>query len=143
MDDSNQLSKVALERAETLAELRLSKILWEGEDEQRCDSLLFEVLIEVKGLPPHLACAKLRSAMTKQQTIERITDYLPHLGEDVLQSVLTLLEHVQPDLDAWDRQVLADAESGRLDSLVDQALTNHQVGDSDDLFERIKARSEA
>ena len=77
--------------------------------------------------------------MTKQQTIERITDYLPHLDEDVLQSVLTLLERVQPDLasdeDAWDRQMLADAESGRLDSLIDQALTNHRAGDSSDLLE--------
>lgn len=80
--------------------------------------------------------------MTKQQTIERITDYLPHLGEDVLQSVLTLLERVQPDLDTWERQMLADAESGRLDNLINQALKNHQAGDSDDLFERLEARSE-
>ena len=81
--------------------------------------------------------------MTKQQTIERITDYLPHLDEDVLQSVLTLLERVQPHLDAWDRQMLADAEAGRLDGLIDQALTNHQAGDSNDLFEGLKSRSEA
>ena len=85
--------------------------------------------------------------MTKQQTIERITDYLPHLDEDVLQSVLTLLERVQPDLasdkDAWDRQMLADAESGRLDSLIDQALTNHRAGDSSDLLEELASRSKA
>ena len=82
--------------------------------------------------------------MTKQQTIERITDYLPHLGEDVLQSVLTLLERVQPDPDgdAWDRQMIADAESGRLDSLIDQALTSHRAGDSGDLLEGLESRSE-
>ena len=79
--------------------------------------------------------------MTKQHIIKRITEYLPHLGEDVLQSVLTLLENVQPDFDEWDRQIIADAEAGKLNSLIDEALKRHEAGESEDLFEGLEVRS--
>ena len=54
------------------------------------------------------------------------------------EGVLTLLERVQPKYDEWDRQMIADAEAGRLDSLIDQALEGYEAGDSSDLFEGLK-----
>lgn len=78
--------------------------------------------------------------MTKQQAIERITAYLPHLDETVLTSVLTLLERVQPELDAWELEMQADAETGKLDELIDAALDELAQGDAGDLFEGFDAR---
>lgn len=73
--------------------------------------------------------------MTKEQTIERITAYLPQLEEAVLSSVLTLLENIQPELDDWDRQMIADAESGKLDALMEAALEAERQGETTDLLE--------
>lgn len=80
--------------------------------------------------------------MTKDQTIERITSYLPQMDEGVLISVLTLLERVQPEDDAWDKQMQADAEAGLLDDLMNTALEEFEKGETEDLLDGLKARRE-
>ena len=73
--------------------------------------------------------------MTKQQTIDRITAYLPHIKEDVLASMLNLLENIEFEDDDWDLQMQADGQAGLLDDLVDQALDEYEKGEAGDLFE--------
>ena len=77
--------------------------------------------------------------MNKEQTIERITSYLPHLRENVLASVLTLLENTEFEDDAWDLQMEADNQAGRLDKWVEEA----KQGEATDMFEGFKEHSKA
>jgi hypothetical protein len=37
------------------------------------------------------------------------------------------------DSDAWDRQIEADAKAGRLESLAEEALNQHQSGETSEL----------
>jgi len=37
------------------------------------------------------------------------------------------------DSDAWDRQIEADVKAGRLDSLAEEALKQHQSGETSEL----------
>lgn len=79
--------------------------------------------------------------VTKEQTIERITSYLPHLKEAVLASVLTLLENTEFEDDAWDLQMQADGQAGLLDDLIDEALDEYERGEGIDLFEGLAKRA--
>ena len=70
--------------------------------------------------------------MTRQETIEEITERLHHLDDDMLESVYRLLERVQP-LDAWEEQIVRDSEVGRLDDLVEEALADYRAGRTSEL----------
>lgn len=72
--------------------------------------------------------------MSRQETIERITQQLPHVPDDVLQSLLTLLEHVEP-MDAWEKQIAEDSLSGKFDNLIQEVLTEHKAGQTKKLSE--------
>jgi hypothetical protein len=65
--------------------------------------------------------------MSRQETIERITKQLPHVPDEVLQSLLTLLEHVEP-MDAWEKQIAEDSLSGKFDNLIQEVLADHKAG---------------
>lgn len=71
--------------------------------------------------------------MPRQDTIARITEHLQVQGDEVLQSLLRLLERIPPEDDDWDRQIRADAEAGRLDKLADEALREFEAGDYTEL----------
>lgn len=65
--------------------------------------------------------------MTRQQTLEK-TKNLHALDDEALESVLRLVECIPPGDDAWDRQMRADAEAGKLDKLAERALENYNAG---------------
>lgn len=65
--------------------------------------------------------------MDRQKTIERITEQLPYLDDEVLESVWHLLKHVEP-MDAWEQQIMNDSEAGKLDQLINQANADYQAG---------------
>lgn len=65
--------------------------------------------------------------MSRQETIERITQQLPHVPDEVLESLLTLLEHVEP-MDAWEKQIAEDSLSGKFDDLIQEVLAEHRAG---------------
>ncbi len=77
--------------------------------------------------------------MSRQETIERITGYLPSVTDEVLKSLLTLLEHVEP-LDAWEKQISADSLSGKFDTLIKDVLSEHKASQTTDLIKELKAR---
>ena len=55
--------------------------------------------------------------MTRQQTLEKLTEHLHALDDEALESVLRLVERIPSEDDAWDRQMRADTEAGKLDKL--------------------------
>jgi hypothetical protein len=65
--------------------------------------------------------------VSRQETIERITQQLPHVPDEVLQSLLTLLEHVEP-MDAWEKQITEESLSGKFDNLIEEVLSDHKAG---------------
>jgi hypothetical protein len=75
-----------------------------------------------------------------QKTIERITQQLPHVPDEVLESLLTLLEHVQP-MDAWEKKIADDSLSGKFDELVQEVLSEHQAGRTTNLIEGLSGRA--
>ncbi len=77
--------------------------------------------------------------MSRQETIERITQQLPHVPHEVLESVLTLLEHVEP-LDTWEKQIAEDSLSGKFDNLIQEVLLNHKAGQTTKLSEGLGLR---
>jgi hypothetical protein len=78
--------------------------------------------------------------MSRQETIERIAQQLPHVPDDVLQSLLILLEHVEP-MDAWEKQIAEDSLSGKFDELITEVLSDHKAGRTTSLADGFAARS--
>jgi len=60
-------------------------------------------------------------------TVTEIIEAVKSLGVDEKGEFLTRLSEVDFD-DAWDRQIMADAESGKLDTLWQQALEDIKAG---------------
>ena len=65
--------------------------------------------------------------MTRQQTLEKLTEHLYTLDDETLESVLRLVERMSLN-DAWDHQICADAEAGKLDKLAEKALEDYRAG---------------
>ena len=66
--------------------------------------------------------------MTRIQAIEEEIKKLS--PEEVAQLRDWLLER---DAEAWDRQIEADARTGKLDKLFEQSIESHRRGDSTEL----------
>jgi len=60
-------------------------------------------------------------------TVTEIIEAVKSLGADEKSEFLTRLSEVDFD-DAWDRQIVADAEAGKLDTLWQQALEDIKAG---------------
>ena len=60
------------------------------------------------------------------QTVEEIQQAIEALSEEDYERIRQWL--VEADWDDWDRQIAADSEAGRLDSLVQEALENKRRG---------------
>ena len=71
--------------------------------------------------------------MTRQQTLEKLTEHLHTLDDEALESVLRLVERIPPEDDAWDAQMRADAEAGKLDKLAEKALEDYRAGRTKEL----------
>jgi hypothetical protein len=61
--------------------------------------------------------------MTK---LEKIETAIEELNPDELQELATWFAEYHADV--WDRQIVADEASGRLDRLAEQALAHHRAG---------------
>ncbi|ESZ41874.1 hypothetical protein [Mesorhizobium sp. L2C066B000] len=61
--------------------------------------------------------------MTKLDQIEKS---VAELSPDELKAFAAWFEALQADM--WDRQIEADAQSGRLDKHAEQALADHRAG---------------
>ena len=66
--------------------------------------------------------------MTRRRTLEKLIEHLHTLDNEALESVLRLVERIPPEDDAWDAQIRADAEAGKLDKLAEKALEDYQAG---------------
>ncbi len=77
--------------------------------------------------------------MSRQETIERITQQLPHVPDEVLESLLTLLEYVEP-MDVWEKQIAEDSLSGKFDNLIQEVLSNHKARQTMNLMEGLASR---
>ena len=75
--------------------------------------------------------------MTKNEIIEQIDSYLPHLKEEVLEHFLGLLKNIRTEQedDEWDLQMAEDAQAGRLDSLIEAARNEEAT----DLFDGLES----
>lgn len=71
--------------------------------------------------------------MPRQETIARITEHLQVIDDEALESVLHLLERIPPQDDDWDRQMRADFEAGKLDSLIEAAREDYRAGRTTEL----------
>jgi hypothetical protein len=60
--------------------------------------------------------------------VEQIEDQVKGLSSDELRAFRNWC--AQLDAEVWDRQIEADAKSGRLLSLADRALPDHEAGRS-------------
>ncbi|MET3592326.1 MULTISPECIES: hypothetical protein [Mesorhizobium] len=61
--------------------------------------------------------------MTKLEQIEKS---VAELSPEDLKAFATWFEELQADM--WDKQIEADAKTGRLDKLAEQALADHRAG---------------
>ena len=61
--------------------------------------------------------------MTKLEQIEKS---VAELSPEELKAFAAWFEALQADI--WDQQIEADAKSGRLDKLAEQALADHRAG---------------
>ena len=66
--------------------------------------------------------------MSRQETLERLTEHLETFDNDTLETLLHLIERIPPQDDAWDRQIREDALAGKLDKLADSALKDYREG---------------
>lgn len=64
-------------------------------------------------------------------TVEEIEKAIKHLPQDQLKQFRAWYESF--DSDAWDEQIEKDAASGKLDSLADAAIADHQAGKAKEL----------
>jgi hypothetical protein len=62
--------------------------------------------------------------MKRQEVLEQIQRQLETLDDEALESVLEILEHMQP-VDAWDRQIAADSKAGKFDALIEEIKENY------------------
>jgi len=60
--------------------------------------------------------------------VEKIEDQIKELSRDELTALREWFADF--DADAWDRQMEADINAGRLDSLAERALLDHEAGRS-------------
>jgi len=60
--------------------------------------------------------------------VENIENQIKELSQDELTALREWFANF--DGDAWDRQMEADINSGRLDSLAERALLDHEAGRS-------------
>ena len=63
--------------------------------------------------------------MSKRESIERDVEQLDDQAFAAFREWFLAYENAR-----WDRQIEADAQSGKLDSLVQEALTAHRAGKS-------------
>ena len=63
--------------------------------------------------------------MSKRESIERDVEQLDDQAFAAFREWFLAYENA-----SWDRQIEADAQSGKLDSLVQEALTLHRAGKS-------------
>jgi hypothetical protein len=66
--------------------------------------------------------------MTKVEAVEQ---QIQELTSEELEAFRTWFAEYDPEV--WDRQIEADARSGRLDELAEQALAAHRRGESREL----------
>jgi hypothetical protein len=78
--------------------------------------------------------------MNRHETIERITSYLPNIADEVLESLLTFLEHVEP-MSAWEKQVAQDSLSGKFDEIIRNVLSDPKAGHTNTLTEGFSVRN--
>ncbi len=62
------------------------------------------------------------------RTIENIEKEIAQLPQDQLRQFRVWYE--QFDSDAWDKQIEADATNGKLDTLAENAISDHNAGGS-------------
>jgi len=62
------------------------------------------------------------------RTIENIEKEIAQLPQDQLRKFRVWYE--QFDSDVWDKQIEADAASGKLDNLAETAIADHKAGES-------------
>ena len=55
-------------------------------------------------------------------TLEQLKDVVVHLSDKEFEELVEAREQ------AWDRQIEADAEAGKLDQLAEEALRDHREG---------------
>ena len=80
--------------------------------------------------------------MNRQETISRINDVLPQVNDLVLESVLNLLEQIQPldkEMDAWDKEISKDSLSGKFDVLIQEVLEDHKAGNTTRLVDGLNS----
>lgn len=87
--------------------------------------------------------------ISRQITLERIQTHLNQADDVLLESLLILLDRAQPSikpleddtlsLDAWDKQIIADCQSGQFDDLITAILQDHQQGKTTKLSNGLKA----
>jgi len=80
--------------------------------------------------------------MPRQITLERIHLHLNQADDVLLESLLILLERVQPSKQAleddWDKQIIADCEAGQFDDLITKILQEHQQGKTTKLINGLR-----
>ncbi|MGB7413411.1 MAG: hypothetical protein WA902_04300 [Thermosynechococcaceae cyanobacterium] len=68
--------------------------------------------------------------MTRQETLQTISDLLPHQPQEKLEALLGWLEQ---DDDSFERQLRADVEAGKLDQLIANVISEDDAGETIDL----------
>lgn len=67
--------------------------------------------------------------MTRHETLGAIVSRLPELTDDTLESLLEWLRHED---DAFEGQLRKDVEAGKLDTLIAEAMAEHEAGETMD-----------
>ena len=68
--------------------------------------------------------------MTRQDTLQTISELLPQQPQEKLEALLGWLEQ---DEDAFEKQLRADVEAGKLDSLIAEVVAEYEAGETIDL----------
>ncbi len=68
--------------------------------------------------------------MTRQDTLQTISELLPQQPQEKLEALLSWLEQ---DEDAFEKQLRADVEAGKLDSLIAEVVAEYEAGETIDL----------
>ncbi|MEN0109403.1 MAG: hypothetical protein AAF805_01655 [Planctomycetota bacterium] len=64
-------------------------------------------------------------------SLDEVQHALKEMGQDDLARFREWFQTF--DSAAWDRQIVSDAASGRLDALADEAIRSHRAGDTREL----------
>ena len=70
--------------------------------------------------------------MTRQDTLQTINELLPQQPQEKLEA---LLDWPLQDEDAFEKQLRADVEAGKLDNLIAEAIAEDDAGETIDLLE--------